>query len=460
MGDSIDFGKMDISRLFRRLLIPTVLGMIFSAAFVITDGIFVGKGNGSDALAAVNITAPLFMITTGIGLMFGVGASVVASIHLSHGKMKTAGTYVTQALLFASALILALSALCCLFLEPVGKLLGSSERLLPLVVEYMKWYVPYLVSYLLLNAGMFFIRLDGSPNYAMMCNAVAAVTNTVLDYIFIFGLGWGLMGAAFATSLGTMIGGLMTVLYLLRFSHQLKLYRLRCGYKRMKQMLRNVSYMMKLGSSAFISEVSIACMMFLGNYVFISYTGEDGVAAFSIACYFFPVIFMVYNAIAQSGQPIISYNFGIRNKERVKRTVRLMIKTALTCGTCFFILTALFSRHIASLFIGEDYAAHRIAAEGLPYFAAGFIFFAVNMAGIGYYQSIEKARRATLITLLRGTVFMLAGFFILPPLFGIKGIWLAVPLAELLTLLYIGSIYAKDHLPPHFRPGLLFFRKK
>ena len=101
MKDSIDFGSMDISTLFRKLLVPTVLGMVFSAIFVITDGIFVGKGIGSDALAAVNITAPLFMIAAGIGLMFGVGGSVVASIHLSQGKRKAANINITQALVFS-----------------------------------------------------------------------------------------------------------------------------------------------------------------------------------------------------------------------------------------------------------------------------------------------------------------------------------------------------------------------
>ena len=106
------------------------------------NGNYVGKGIGSDALAAVNITAPLFMITTGIGLMFGVGASVVASIHLSQGKRKVASINITQALAFSALLILVLSALCCYFAEPIGRLLGSSERLLPLVVEYMNWYVP------------------------------------------------------------------------------------------------------------------------------------------------------------------------------------------------------------------------------------------------------------------------------------------------------------------------------
>lgn len=445
MKDSIDFGSMEIPRLFRKLFIPTVLGMVFSAIFVITDGIFVGKGVGSDALAAVNITAPLFMITTGLGLMFGVGASVVASIHLSQGKRKVAGINITQALAFASLLILLMSAFCFYFTGAVGRFLGSSERLLPLVTEYMQWYVPFLVFYLLLNTGMFYIRLDGSPKYAMMCNAVAAVSNILLDYLFIFKLGWGLMGAAFATSIGTTIGGIMTLVYLLRFSKILKLVRIKLSKKSMQLTWRNIGYMVKLGSSAFISEASIAVMMFLGNYVFIRYLGENGVAAFSIVCYFFPIIFMVYNAIAQSAQPIISYNFGQQDKARVQSTVLLSIRVALIFGICFFIGTWFFNKQIVSLFINPGYEAYTIAVEGIPYFAIGYVFFAVNMVGISYYQSIEQAKRATMITLLRGVVFMSAGFLLLPALWGVKGIWLAVPFAELLTLLLITGIYAKEH---------------
>lgn len=445
MRDSIDFGSMEIPKLFRKLLIPTVVGMVFSAIFIITDGIFVGKGIGSDALAAVNITAPLFMITTGIGLMFGVGASVVASIHLSQNKHKVASINITQALVFSSLLILLMSAGYFFFLEPISRFLGSSDRLLPSVMEYMRWYVPFLVFYLLSTAGMFFIRLDGSPNYAMICNAIAAITNIILDYIFIFKLGWGLMGAAFATSIGTMLGGIMTLIYLLFYSRNISLYRIKLSRKSMQLAIRNIGYMVKLGSSAFVSEASIAIMMFLGNYVFIRYLGESGVAAFSIVCYFFPIIFMVYNAIAQSVQPIISYNFGQNNRLRVKKATQLAIKTALVCGICFFTATLLFNKNIISLFIDPSYEAYNIAAKGIPYFAVGYIFFALNIVGIGYYQSIELAKRATIITMLRGTIFMLVGFLLLPHLWEVEGIWLAVPLAELLTLLFIIGIYAKDH---------------
>ena len=206
MKDSIDFGSMEIPKLFRKLLIPTVLGMVFSAVFVITDGIFVGQGIGSDALAAVNITAPLFLISTGIGLMFGVGASVVASIHLSQGKLKTARINVTQAVVVSSLFLAVLWGVVCLFAPQVAVWLGSSERLLPLAVEYMYWFLPFLVFSALLSSGMFFVRLDGSPNYAMLCNAIPAVVNILLDYVFIFILKWGMMGAALATSLGYILG--------------------------------------------------------------------------------------------------------------------------------------------------------------------------------------------------------------------------------------------------------------
>ena len=297
---------------------------------------------------------------------------------------------------------------------------------------------------------MFCIRLDGSPTYAMMCNAVAAILNIILDYIFIFEFGWGIMGAAFATSLGTVVGGLMTLIYLLRFSRTLHLCRIKLSIKSLLLTLRNIGYMIKLGSSAFISEASIACMMFLGNYVFIRYLGEDGVAAFSIACYFFPIIFMVYNAIGQSAQPILSYNFGAGNGARVRKAFRLALLTAVAAGLGFFGLTALFSRWIVAMFIDSSCPACAIAVRGLPLFASGFVFFAVNIVSIGYFQSVERPRPAMAVTVLRGFVFMAACFFGLPLLLGVEGIWLAVPLAEALTFAVVAAIYGRTRLKSAF----------
>ena len=443
MKDSIDFARMDIPQLFRRLLIPTVLGMVFSVAFVITDGIFVGHGIGSDALAAVNITSPLFLISTGVGLMFGVGASVVASIHLSHGKLRTARINITQAVVVSTLLLALYSLVISLFMPEVARLLGSSERLLPLAVEYMRWFVPFLPFSALLSSGMFFIRLDGSPNYAMFCNVVPAVINIVLDYVFIFVCGWGMLGAALATSLGYVVGAVMIVVYLSRRRCRVRFCRVKTSRKSLRLTRRNVGYMCRLGLSSFLCETAIATMMFSGNYVFIRYLGEDGVAAFSIACYFFPIIFMVNNAIGQSAQPILSYNFGAGNPDRVRRAFHLALATAVGFGACVFLATALASRWIAAMFISPEYPAYRIAVEGLPLFAAGFVFFAVNIVSIIYYQSVERPRPAMALTLLRGFVFQVGCFFGLPLVAGIPGIWLAVPLSEVLTFCVVVAIYTR-----------------
>lgn len=441
MKDAIDFGSMEIPKLFRKLLIPTLLGMVFSAAFVITDGIFVGKGLGSDALAAVNITAPIFLLTTGIGLMFGLGASVVASIHLSQGKIKVARINITQAVIVSSLFLILASILVCANASDVAVGLGASERLKPLAAEYMYWFVPFLAFSALLLSGMFFIRLDGSPKYAMWCNAVPAVINIVLDYVFIFIFEWGMMGAALASSLGTVVGGAMILVYLFRRSHTLRLIRVKGSWKSLRLTIRNVGYICKLGVSSFLCEATIAFMMFIGNYIFIRYLGEDGVAAFSIACYFFPIIFMVYNAIGQSAQPIISYNFGAGRSDRVHAAYRLALKAALCFGLLFCVFTALFRYDIVGLFIDTKYPAYGIAVDGLPLFAVGFIFFAVNIVSIVYFQSVERAVAATWVTVMRGFVFMAVCFLLLPGMIGVPGIWLAVPLAELLTAFLVFAIY-------------------
>ena len=278
--ETLDFGTMEVSRLFRKLFFPTLLGMVFSAVFVITDGIFVGRGIGSDALAAVNITAPLFLINTGIGLMFGVGASVAASIALSRGRERLARAYITQSVYVGSLLLILLWGIVLCFSPQVARFFGSSERLLPLALEYMHWFLPFFVFSALLNSGMFFVRLDGSPRYAMLCNVVPALINIALDYWFIFGLGWGMMGAALATSLGYILGALMIVGYLLRPTITLRLMSLQRTRSGWRQLCRHTRTIMRLGLSSFLCEAAIATMMFVGNYVFMHYLYEDGVAGY------------------------------------------------------------------------------------------------------------------------------------------------------------------------------------
>lgn len=440
--DSLDFGNGNIPKLFRKLFFPTLIGMVFNALLTIIDGVFVGQGVGARGIAAVNIVAPLFMVVTGIGLMFGIGASVIASIRLANKEIKAANIICTQAFLVGTLLILLISLPCLLFPLGTVTMLGSSRILQGEAVNYLLWLLPGMVFLLIECVGLMLIRLDGSPKYAMMCNVVSAVFNIVLDYILVFPLQMGVAGAAIATSVSCALGGIMVLVYFAGYSSTLKFYRLKLSVTSLLLTLRNTGYMAKIGFATFLTELAMSVMMLTGNYVFIRALGENGVAAFSIACYLFPVIFSISNAVAQSVQPIISYNFGAGNMERVSKSLRTALVAALICGTTVTAVVAGGAKVIVSMFLSSASEAYAIACDGLPKYAFCGIFFALNIAFIGYYQSLEKSYRATAFTLLRGIVFIVPMFLYLPRLLGVPGMWFAIPASELLTTVVIVADFA------------------
>ena len=443
--DAIDFGSLKVSVLFRRLFIPTLCGMLSISAVTVADGIFVGQGVGSDGIAAVNIYVPLLMVFQGMGLMIGIGCSVVASIHLSQSKIRAARLNVTQAMVFVTAVTLLLSSAILLFPDRTAVLLGASEHLLPLVKDYLLWFTPALVFQMWTAVGLFVIRLDGAPKLAMWCSVISALLNVLLDWLFIFPLGWGVMGAAFATAISVSVGGGIALWYLLCRARSLSLCPLKGSRKSLRLSLRNVGYQCRIGSSALLGEATLATLMFTGNQVFMRYLGDDGVGAFGIACYYIPFVFMVGNAIAQSAQPIISYNYGTGNAARVHETFRLSLKTAFISGLTAFAVMYVFCPYIVAMFLEPGCPAYGIATKGIPYFASGFICFALNIAWIGYYQSIELARKAMLFMLLRGIILMSICFLALPHLLGEKGLWLAVPCAELIIFIALTIDYQYRH---------------
>lgn len=439
--DAIDLGTLRVSILFKKYFVPTLFGMLCISAVTAIDGIFVGRGVGSDGIAAVNICIPLLMIFTGIGLMAGVGCSVVSSIQLSRDKIKVARLNVTQALLFVTIVTFIPSVLILFFPQKTAYLLGSSQHLLPMVTDYLVWFVPSLVFQMWITVSLFIIRLDGSPKLAMWCSVISAIINVLLDWLFIFPFGWGVKGAALASTISIVIGGLIAISYLLFFARFLRVRPIKLSRKSLSLSLRNIGYHCRIGSSALLGEATLAVLMFVGNQVFMHYLGDDGVGAFGISCYYIPFVFMVGNAIAQSAQPIISYNFGMGNKERVISTERIALFTAIGCGSIVTLIFMLYPTVLVGLFLNPANSAARIAIEGLPYFSLGFICFVINLTAIGYYQSIERSKPATFFAFLRGIVFLLLSFIFMPEWLGTLGIWLAMPVSEGLTTITVVGFY-------------------
>lgn len=435
--DKLDFAKDRIGPLFRTLFFPTLIGMIFNSALTLIDGIFVGQGVGAEGIAAVNIVAPIFMVATGIGLMFGIGSSVVASIRLSEDNIKSARLIMTQAFLVGLLLIGVICVWCFICPQQVVSLLGCSQLLEAKAISYMLWLLPGLLFISVQCIGMMLIRLDGSPKYAMSIQIVAVVVNILLDWYMIFPLGLGIMGAALATSIACAIVGIMALIYFLWFPNNLRFYPLKWSLTSLLLILRNSLYMGQIGFATFLTELAMSVMMLTGNYMFISTLGESGVAAFAIACYLFPVVFSISNAVAQSAQPIISFNYGAHRLERVSQILRVSLLTAVICGSLITLFLCLGATGVVSLFLNPDENAYYLAIDGLPLFASCAVFFAVNIAFIGYYQSVEKAMVSTIYTLLRGVLFLVPCFIMMPDIIGVPGLWLAIPMAELLTTIVI-----------------------
>jgi putative MATE family efflux protein len=441
--DSLDFKNMTIGKLFTKQLFPTIMGMTASALLTVVDGIFVGNGIGSDALAAVNFSAPLFMFFAGIGLMFGMGGGILASINLSRGKNKVANINLTQsiaALLVISSII---TVLFTVFPHTVARLLGADGYMVDSVAEYLFWFSLGIPLFVLIVSLPFFIRLT-NPKISMWAMLIATLVNVALDYVFIFTFEWGIAGAAIATGIGSAIGAAIMLGYLLQRFVAVRFTRLKMSAKSFRLTFRNVGYMVKLGMPVFLSDVTISVMVMAGNVVFMRYLGANGVAAYSIICYLFPVIFMVFNATVQSVQPIISYNYGCGQMERSNKAFRMAAGFAVGFALITTLLFIYFARGIVSLFIPDATGTvWQYAIDGLPLFAADYLFFGINIVTIGYYASIERLKRAVFLTILRG-IMPVVFFFMLPLLFGVPGIWLAVAAGDITITLTVVILLTVD----------------
>lgn len=437
--NKLDYRNGNIRQLFFKLFFPTLIAMVSNSVLNICDGMFVGHGVGPDALAAINIVAPYFMLCIGIGLMLGFGASVIGSIRLAENNVAAARLVMTRAYVSGMVVFALIILFSFIFLDPILIALGSSERLLDMARSYLLWLLPGFFFFYLQCVGMMLIRLDGSPKYAMSVQVVAAVLNIFLDWLMVFPLGMGITGASIATSFSLVVGGTMVVVYFLFFSDKIRFCSLGRGADAVRGLFRSMADMSKIGFATFLSEIAIGAMMVAGNYMFMQRLGEAGVAAFSVGCYLFPIMFSISNAVAQSAQPIISFNYGARCRERVDSALRLALVTSVAAGIAISAGMWFGSGGLASVFLPSGSEAWSIAVGGLPLVGLSSAFFAVNITYIGYYQSTEQVVVSTAFTLLRGIVLVIPAFIVLPMIVGNPGLWLSIPVAEALTL---GAIIA------------------
>ena len=420
----VDLRNDSIGKLFFYFSFPAVAGMMVSAFYVIVDGIFVGRGIGSNALAAINIAYPITNFLVGLSLMFGVGGATMISIARGKNQVKEVNNIFSHILFLTFlAYFIALTTII-LFEKNVITFLGGNATLYNDVRAYLipsAWFNIFFMLSMGLNAV---VRNDNAPKHAMFSMIIGAVVNIFLDALFIIVFKWGIWGAATATGLSQVCSFLFLWLHFYNGSSEIRFEKkLRFSPKIITKILIN-------GFPSFIIEFAIAVVTLLFNIVLMKMTGEIGVAAFSIVAYVFYIFRMFFNGLAQGIQPIVSFNYGANRFDRLKKIFILGHKTSIISALLIIIILNIFKVNIVSSFTNGDEELIKLASGGLIGYTSGLVFLAINFINISYLQSMEKALISNLLSFGRSFFFVVVGILIYPKIFGIYGVWLTPPLAD------------------------------
>jgi putative MATE family efflux protein len=437
MSHKVDFLKDDIKKLFMKFLIPSIFGSVMVSMYILFDTIFVGRGVGSEGLAALNISIPIYNLLFALGLLMGVGGATALSISMGqrkYDKLNEIFTYSVGIAFMAGVLITIFGSI---FIDELCYFLGANAENFYLVKEYLQVVIFFSVSFIMVNALSVFIRADKAPKLAMWGTIIGSITNIVLDAVFIFSFGWGMRGAALATVASSVLSLCLLVYYhFIKGNSKLRIIKPSFSFELLKRIISN-------GIPSFIIEASSGIVIFAFNGVLYSIIGTIGISAYSIIANISLICVAIFTGIAQAIQPIISINYGAQKLDRVNKVVRLGLSFAGVFGILFFTIGVLFPRPIVSLFNTDSAELMRITVRGINIYFIGFIIMGLNIVFGAFYQAIEYSMFSMVISISRGVGFILLGLLILPRALSVDGVWATVPFAEAVTLIIAVTVFSR-----------------
>lgn len=432
-----DFLNKPVKQVFMRYLVPSVFATMVTSIYVLADTIIVGKGIGTIAVAALNIVLPLYNIFFGLGLLFGVGGSVLMSILRGEGDEKGSNAYFSTSLV-AMCVVLALSlAFFTVFMEKIALVFGGTPETMPYIMDYMPYIVWGMGLFFFSSYLQTFIRNDGAPRLAMYAVVSGGVANIILDYVFVYNFNMGMAGAAIATVMGS---GLTVVILLTHFFT--KKNNLHFSLKGVRpSFIKNI---ILNGFASFLIEVASGVTIFVFNIQLLKYAGNTGVSVYSIISNTAIVVVCLCKGINQAAQPLLSTNYGAGLYERTDKIRSLAVKVSIIICAVPVILGLVVPDFFTYIFINPDSAILSMSASAIRIYFVGFMMLGINMVFICYFQAILKNGYSMIICLMRGLILVVAFAYIFPLFMDVTGIWLAVPAAETITMLFgIYLIYFK-----------------
>ena len=418
-----------------KYVFPTILMMLFMSTYTIVDGIFVSNLVGEHALSAVNLVMPIFGIIMAVSLMLGTGGVAVIGKLMGEDNYDKARGFLTTIYIIGGALGLILTALGYLFSDAFIALLGASDVLLPYTKDYFMSILPFaFVMFLQVFVQTFFVTA-GKPGLGFGICVLGGLTNIVLDYIFISPnlLNLGIAGAGFATGIGNAIPGIFGLVYF-TFYKKGSLY--------FSKPIWNINLILQSlynGSSEMVSNLSISITTLLFNIMMLKFVGEDGVAAISVILYVQMFQMAVYMGYSMGISPIISYKYGEKNYTQLSDVIHASFKVIGTISIIVVALSLIFSDFAISIFISPQSDTFALAKEGFLIFSISYLFMGINILISALFTALSNGKVSATLSMCRTLVFTLISLLVLPQFFDVIGIWIAVPVAELLSIFV--SIY-------------------
>jgi len=441
-------GTENPGKLLITLSTPAMIGMFVTALYNIADAIFIGRGVGTLGLAGVSIALPFQMLLMAFAGMVGMGGGSIISRRLGAHQLEDANKALGNVIDLV-VIIGFLAAVCVLmFVEPLLRLIGATQNILPYAKDYLSIVLLGSVFFGFAMSTNNIVRAEGNARLAMLTMIFSAAVNLVLDPIFIFGFGWGVRGAALATIIAQTSAAAFMVWY---FTSGRSSLTLSTRYLTPDPAI--AKEIMIVGSPIFVRHSAGYVMFVIVNSLLVKYGGEVSVAVFGVVNRVLMVFLMPTMGIIQGMQPIVGYNYGARQIDRVKETVLLAVKYSTGISVAAFIIMMIFPSYLIRIF-STDAAMIQCGTSALRFiFAAAAVIGAQMVAG-GFYQALGKANQALVLSMARQVLFFIPLVLITPHIWGLNGIWAAFPLADVCAFVLTAVMVYSDVQKGLFRPEI------
>lgn len=434
----MNFENMSLKKGFWRFIWPSVVAQWIFALYTMVDGMFVARGVSEVALAAVNIASPFVNFLFSVSILFAVGTSTIVAICLGKGEKKMADEVYTQSMVVLVIVSVVIMLGIFFNIDHVAVFLGATEGTMEFVKHYILSILPFGWCFIIAYSFEILVKTDGYPKFATIAVTTGAVTNCILDYLFVMVLRWGVVGAGVATGMSQC---LLVFLYLGHFLSPKATIRFRKFHWNISQVFRSI----KIGMSSCLTEFSAGITVFLFNHTILKYLGNDGIISYTIIAYVNTIVVMSLAGIAQGAQPMVSFYYGKGEMKKYKTLLKYGMITSLGVGVIAFIGSVVGADLLVGMFISKELTELRTYTVAVfRIFSLSFLIMGINIQMGGFFTAVERPEPALIISLGRGFFTLALALKGCTWLFGGAGIWWASTVSELLCCI-LTAVFAYQY---------------